>query len=167
MGKIVNGVFYEKKGRDMPTTDQQKDGVKAILSGKYVTRTEALRSVGYKTGPGTFMKSTGVQKYLKMLDVESKRRFNGRGIEDKVVDTYVEGLEATKLYGKNAIKHPDYLARKAFADKIGGMLGIGGTDDGGGDKNQYNFFMFGQEEKQEFNEAFGEFVKNQTKKSST
>ena len=160
------------KGELIPaTTDRQKRGVKNILSGKFKNKKEALMAAGYSDSvarkPADFVRSPSVQKYLQLLDVESRKKFNGQGIEDKVIEVYTEGLSATKLFGKNAKEHPDWLARKAFADKIGGMLGIGGSDQGGGDNNnQYNFFMFGKEEKEEFNEAFGEFVKNHNKSSS-
>lgn len=44
------------------------------------------------------------------------------------VDTYMrklkEGLEATRLYGKSAIEHPDYKARRAYHEVLGEMLGL-------------------------------------------
>lgn len=154
------------------TSRRQKDGVKNILSGKYPSKAKALLAAGYSSAtahkPARFVAMDGVQKYLKKLDKESRRIFDGKGIEDKVIEVYTGGLGATKLYGKNAKEHPDWLARKAFADKIGGMLGMGGSGEGPGtNNNQYNFFMFKNEEKEEFNSAFGGFVKNYFKNSKT
>jgi len=154
-------------------TNRQKKGVANLLSGDYPSKKAALVAAGYTSpasvsrNPATFMRQKGVQKYVKLLDKESRRIFNGQGIEKKVIEVYVAGLKATKLFGKNAVKHPDYLARKAYADRISPMVGIEGGDKGGKDQNQYNFFMFNNQEKNDFNEAFGKFVKNHFKPSGT
>ena len=164
MGKTLKGKLIQE------TTLKQKRGVNNMLSGKFPSKAKALEAAGYSHTiahkPQGFIRSAGVQNYLKKLNIESKRLFDGKGIEDKVIEVYTEGLGATKLFGKKGIEHPDWLARKAFADKIGGLLGMG-TEDKGGDQNQYNFFMFKPQEKEEFNQAFGGFVKNYFKKPKT
>ena len=154
-------------------TNRQKKGVANLLSGDYPTKKAALMDAGYTSkgsvsrNPATFMRQKGVQKYVKLLDKESRRVFNGQGIEKKVIEVYVDGLQATKLFGKNAVKHPDFLARKAYADRISPMVGIEGGDKGGGDQNQYNFFMFSNQEKNDFNKDFAKFVKDRVRPSGT
>lgn len=45
----------------------------------------------------------GVERYFRELD---------------------EGLKATKLYGKDAIEHPDYSSRRKYHEALGQILGV-------------------------------------------
>ena len=158
-------------GGEHETSTRQKRVVDNMLSGDYPSKAKAIKAAGYSDAmahkPARVINSSGVQKYVKKLDKKSRELF-GVSIGDKIVEVYTEGMGATKLFGKNAIEHPDWLARKAFADKIGPMIGLGtGPPEGGGKGNQYNFFMFNQQEKSEFNSAFGKFVKGHFKQPRT
>ena len=158
--------------RVVEPTELQKKGVENIMSGDFQSRPKALEGAGYskkssKKG-SDWVKQAGVHKYVELLDKESIRKYGKEnGIRAKVVEVYVAGLEATKLFGKNAIEHPDWLARKAFADRVAPMLGMGTGAPEPGKGNQYNFFMFDNREKSEFNSAFGKFVKGHFKQSKT
>jgi len=154
-----------RKNKVKPTEKQIK-AINGVLAGKNLS--QAMTGAGYSRKTTShvkqnFIKSRGVAQYLAKMDKESQMRFN-MNLEDKLVSVYVSGLEATKLHGRNAIEHPDWLTRKAFADKIGGMLGMGNRDQEDTTNNQYNFFMFKKEEKEEFNSAFAGFVRGYFKK---
>ena len=157
-----------KKKAEREITLKQMRGVQNIVSGEYPSKAKALQAAGYsaKSGnsmnPKRFLQQDGVKKYIRSLNKESRKIF-GKSIEKKVVEIYVAGMGATKLFGKDAIEHPDWVARKAFADNMASMLGMKG-ETAPQKGNQYNFFMFNQTERDEFNSAFGDFVKGYFKK---
>ncbi|HZX13020.1 MAG: hypothetical protein UV58_C0013G0008 [Candidatus Wolfebacteria bacterium GW2011_GWC1_43_10] len=145
-------------------TPMQKRGVDNILSGKYNAAAPALRDAGYK--PKTvinpqenFFKAQGVGLYLKTLSKVAKKRWNV-SLPDKVALTYLDGLEATKLYGKNAIEAPDYMARKVYADRFAEFFGWTHGDLAPGAKlQQFNFFSVDEKTRNDFNSHFREFLK--------
>ena len=146
---------------DQPTPKQVK-GVDNILSGRYPSPTKALRAAGYgkyvKTGK-EFFKAQGVELYLKTLSKVAKKRWN-YSLPDKVMLTYLDGLEATKLYGKDAEEHPDWLARKAFADRFAEFFGwTRGETSPVGRLQQFNFFSVNEEDRKNFNENFKLFLR--------
>ena len=103
---------------DKPTP-LQKMAVDNILSGKFKTKKAAMLDAGYSEpvsgNPSQQLAHRkGVQAYLKSLGGKAISKW-GMPIEDKVMDVYMEGLDATRLYGKDAIEHPDWGARKSFA----------------------------------------------------
>jgi len=145
-------------------TPMQKRGVDNILSGNYNAAAPALRDAGYKPSTAiksqdNFFKAKGVGLYLKTLSKVAKKRWNV-SLPDKVALTYLDGLEATKLYGKNAIEAPDYMARKAYADRFAEFFGWTHGDLAPGAKlQQFNFFSVSPEERTEFNDKFKDFLK--------
>lgn len=144
----------------------QKRAVENILSGRFKSRAAAMRDAGYSKTTShrpteKLARSKGVQAYLEQLGGEAMKRWN-MSIQDKVMSTYLDGLEATKLVGKNAVEHPDYIARKMFADSFANFFGwqrTGIAMPGGGiQNNQFNFFSLPEPDKQEFNETFKRFL---------
>ena len=146
-------------------TEKQIKAINGVLSGK--NPSQAMTGAGYsrKTTSHTkqnFFHSQGVLQYLAKMDKESLMRFN-MNLGDKLVSVYVGGLEATKLHGRNAIEHPDWIARKAFADKLAEFMGWTKEDKTRTFNNQYNFFAVPLEEREDFNIKFGQFVKDYSK----
>jgi len=152
--------------KEIHPTFMQKTAVDAILSGKSKTVAGGMRLAGYAEptihkSKEDLVKSRGVQEYLKTFSKVSKKRWN-LSIQDKVMATYVDGLEATKLVGKDAVEHPDYIARKMFADKFSEFFGWSKAvmPFGGGqvNNNQFNFFSLPEPEREQFNETFKHFL---------
>ena len=145
-------------------TAMQKQGVDNILSGKYRNFAPALRDAGYTksvaNAPGhNFFNAQGVQLYLKTLSKVAKKRWNV-SLPDKVALTYLDGLEATKLAGKDAIEHPDFATRLTYADRFAEFFGWRQDKPMGNIKNQqFNFFSVDEKERQDFNENFKTFLK--------
>src|SRR3990167_4824318 len=132
-------------------TPLQKRGVDNILSGKYKTYAHALRDAGYAPSVAAhaedkFFKAKGVQLYLKTLSKVAKKRWSV-SLPDKVALTYLDGLEATKLYGKNAVEHPDHAVRLSYADRFAEFFGWRRGEAVGSVKNQqFNFFSVDEKE---------------------
>ena len=121
-----------KGGGDKPTP-MQKQAVDNVISGQFVRKngkpnvSAAMRGAGYAESSvhkatETLGKAKGVQAYLKELGGEAMKRWN-MSVQDKVMDVYLDGLDATRLFGKDAIEHPDHLTRKAFADRFSEFFG--------------------------------------------
>ena len=155
---------YPGRPAEKPTP-MQKAAVDNLLSGEYKAVAPAMRDAGYSKSSSlqshkALIGRRGVQNYIKTLSAKAQKRWNTT-IEDKVLDTYLDGLEATKLYGKNAIPHPDFMARKAFADRFAGFFGW--VREGGlptGSYQQINFFEVAREERRQFNENFKGFLRD-------
>ena len=146
---------------NQPTLKQVK-GVDNVLSGRFPSASQALRAAGYgkhvKPGP-EFFKAQGVELYLKTLSKVAKKRWN-YSLPDKVMLTYLDGLEATKLAGKDAVEHPDWLARKAFADRFAEFFGwTRGETSAVGRLQQFNFFSVNEDDRKNFNENFKLFLR--------
>lgn len=146
---------------DQPTVKQVK-GVDNILSGRFPNSTQALRAAGYgkhiKVGQ-EFYKAQGVELYLKTISKVAKKRWN-YSLPDKVMLTYLDGLEATKLAGKDAVEHPDWMARKVFADRFAEFFGwTRGETSPVGKLQQFNFFSVNEDERKNFNENFEKFLR--------
>ena len=82
---------------------------------------------------------------------------------EKTVDVYMDGLKATKLYGKDAVSHPDYAVRKAYADKLVEFMGWRNSpvsSEAVGNKTQINnFFVTPKAEQENFNRGFKQFMR--------
>jgi len=145
-------------------TPMQKRGVDNILSGKYKTMAPALRDAGYANSVAdapraNFFNLKGVQLYLKTLSKVAKKRWS-LSLPDKVAMTYLDGLEATKLMGKNAIEHPDFAVRLTYADRFAEFFGWKNQQPAPGSKlQQFNFFSVPEEDRKDFNERFKIFLK--------
>jgi hypothetical protein len=127
------------------TTAKNKLAVDLLISGQAKSKKDAIRKAGYSQGSvgdaSRIFKQVGIVKYLQTLDTKAKEKF-GLSIQDKVMSTYFEALDATKLYGKEAVEHPDFGIRIASADrftKFFGWMSIEPTDDSK-QFNQFNFF---------------------------
>jgi len=141
-------------------TEKQRRAVDNIVTGKFKTAPPAMRDAGYtlessKEPDKNLFSRRGVELYLKTLSKVCKNRFN-LSLQDKVMTTYLDGLEATKLYGKNAIEHPDTMARIASADRFAEFFGWkrGVVPTASQQFNQFNFFSIDQEEQKRFNDNF-------------
>ena len=145
-------------------TPMQKRGVDNLLSGKYNAAAPALRDAGYTNSTAirpqdNFFKAKGVGLYLKTLSKVAKKRWNV-SLPDKVALTYLDGLESTKFYGKDAIEAPDNMARLAYADRFAKFFGWISNDLPLGSKvQQFNFFSVDEKTRQDFNENFKVFLK--------
>src|SRR4030042_453388 len=117
--------YHRPKGPG-ETTPKQRLAVDLLISGKARNKSDALRKAGYNRGSvsskSKLFKSVGVLKYLARLDKKSQKKI-GRSIQDNVMGTYFSALKATKLYGKNAIKHPDFRTRIESADCFARLFG--------------------------------------------
>ena len=139
-----------------------------IISGEYKTREGAAIAAGYSPTSARhglakkILESEAVQVYLKKIDKVSREKYHS-SIQDSVMNTYFEGLKATKLFGKDGIEHPDWLARKSFADKFAEFFGwstpFGSPNLHPQGNQQFNFFMFSKEEKRDFNSSFEGFLR--------
>lgn len=101
---ISKDVTSRKKRKRAPTAKELKylEGRKAGLS-----KGEAALAAGYSEN--TSKKSTAKieNNIIDLMDAAGLT-------PSKLLAKVAEGLEATKLYGKNAIEHPDYGARHRF-----------------------------------------------------
>lgn len=159
------------KSYKVKPTEKQIQTVDNIVSGKFKKLAPAMRDGGYSqssslSSQNAFLKRRGVELYLKTLSKLCKRRFN-LSLQDKVMTTYLDGLEATKLFGKDAIEHPDHLTRMSAADRFAEFFGWkrGFMPVAGQQFNTFNFFSVEQEEQKKFNDNFknmlGQFYNGQ------
>jgi len=143
------------------TTIRQKRATDNIMSGEFETEKDALVDAGYSESiaekPYIVKNSEGVAQYLQTFDAKAQVKF-GVSLRSKVQDVLLDGLQATKLYGKDAISHPDYNSRLSYTKVISEMLGILESKDKGG-KTQVNFFMFDDKQRKNFNNVFNSFVR--------
>ncbi len=144
---------------------------------------QAIKQAGYKVGRQRqlkrVMETKGVQHYLKRINQElelenakfekdptKKHKYievrSGESILPRlVIKTYAEGLNATKLYGKNAIAHPDYKTRLLFADRLAEFFVWRKPDEGApapANYNQFNFFSAPQQDREKFGAEFKRFL---------
>lgn len=102
----------------MATTIRQRALAGHLVANSGTSIYKAMVAVGYSPNtartPAKAMKSKGFQDLLKEAGVT----------EDKITQTINEGLNATKLFGKNAVKHPDYAVRHKFMESSLRLLGI-------------------------------------------
>lgn len=149
-------------------TPKQKLAVDLLVSGRAKNLSDAARKAGYSENSALdatrmIVKSSGVQVYLEKLDAISKEKF-GLSIADKVMNTYFEALDATKLYGKNAEEHADTPSRIAAADRLSRFLGweaskLADPNEDGKEYNQFNFFNVNPEKQKLFHENLKSFIK--------
>ena len=151
--------------RKVKPTPKQQIAVDNIVSGKFKSVKGAMVDAGYSEesakNPGVkLLHSRGVEEYLKSLSIKCRQRFK-MGLRDKVMEVYLDGLEATKLYGKDALERPDHLARKAFADKFAEFFGWSRASTlPQGNFNQFNYFSVDEKKRDEFNSNFRDFIKS-------
>jgi hypothetical protein len=143
---------------------KQKLMVDLKLSGRAETITDAARQAGYRDSSlhnvHILTQSVGVRTYLATIDKKSRKRF-GMTLPDKVMNTYFEALDATKLYGKNAVEHPDHKVRIEAADRYAGFFKWKetGIEDKKNEYNQFNFFQTKAEDQEKFHANLKSFIK--------
>ena len=151
--------FQVKKGGPTPL---QKAAIDNMMSGEFKSKQAAMRAAGYSdshsTNPHLLLRAKGSQKYLENFETKALIKF-GMTLESKIQEVYLEGLVANKPYGKKMIV--DYEERRRYAKNISEMLGLLRTKERKGHQT-YNFFMLDSDQKNEFNEAFKEFIKIQS-----
>jgi len=113
--------------RKIKVTEKQMRAVNNIISGNFKSRAEAMREAGYSKTTShrpaeKLFKSKGVDAYIKSLNVTTQKKW-GLSLETKTMEVYLDGLDATKLYGKDGKIHPDYAVRLQFADRFSEFLG--------------------------------------------
>lgn len=147
------------------TTAKQKQAVDNIVSGKFKSVAAAVRDAGYsdkvaKSASQNVLPARGIEVYLELLDKKAQRQFN-LCLKDKVMEVYLDGLDATKRVrvGKRSFMDVDHLARKAFADRFSEFFGWTKETPPQQQAQQYNFFMFSKVKRDTFNEKFKEFLK--------
>lgn len=144
-------------------TNMQKVAIDNLMSGQYKTDKAAIMAAGFTEqsaakGKSMILQTRGAEEYLKNFEAKALIKF-GMTIHSKLQDVYLEGLDADKPWGKNDII-PDYDIRKKYADTIAEMLGIIESRSKK-TAQQFNFFMFGKDERSKFNHLFNQFVRNQ------
>src|SRR3990167_6525182 len=161
---VVQGVFQMPKGGGDKPTPMQRQAVDGVLSGKFKKVRQAMRDAGYTeasvhNADRVIGKAKGVEAYLRELGGEAMKRWH-MSIQEKVMSVYMDGLDAKKLYGKDAIEYPDHLARKAFADRFAEFFGWVQTAQlsPGSRIQQFNFFGIADEKRKEFNTNFNKFL---------
>ena len=158
-----------KKEYNVKPSPRQIQAVDNWVSGKYKSKKAAIIDAGYdeltaNRGDDVF-KRKGAQIYIKTLSVMAKRRFN-MPIANKIMGVYLDGLDATKLYGKDAVEHPDHRTRKEFADRLSELIEFvpttympGSAPQGkGANFNQFNFFSMAEKERENYNNNFKDFL---------
>lgn len=147
-------------------TQLQKRAIDNIVSGRFKSIAEAMREAGYSANTShrpreKLAMSKGVQAYIESLSKVAKKRWN-MSIEQKVALVFLEGLEATKLVGRNAEKvHPDFAVRKIYADSFAKFFGwVQGEVPSGDIHQQFNFFGISEEDRERFNTKFKSFLKD-------
>lgn len=108
-------------------TPLQKRAIDNIVSGRFRSNAAAMRDAGYSRTTSLralekLGRSKGVEVYLKSLGAEALRRWN-MSIQEKVIEVYLDGLDATRLVGRKNIEYPDWKVRLATADKFSEFLG--------------------------------------------
>lgn len=153
-------------------TQMQRQAVDNIVSGKFVKKSgkpdlgKAMRDAGYSQQSSLHPKialaeKKGVQAYVEQLGEKAKTKW-GMSMEDKVMDVYLEGLDAQKPFGKDAVLFPDHPTRKLFADRLAEFMGwvqpiaIMGS---GNKVQNFNFFSLPEQKRQAFNTNFDQFLK--------
>lgn len=147
-------------------TLKQKKAVDNILSGEFRSVAAAMRDAGYSEKSSfnpkhTLANRSGVQEYVESLSRIARKRWD-MSLPDKVMETYLDGLEATKLYTRKAIEHPDYVTRLAFANTIAEFFGWIQSFTSRKKNNIVNFFGTDEKERMHFNKEFSSFTKRQT-----
>ena len=150
-----------RQNRVKPTEKQIK-AINGVLAGKKPT--QAMTEAGYSSKTAShakqnFFQSRGVANYVSKMNKKCREKFE-MNLDEKLVDVYLSGLEATKLHGRKTIEHPDWMARKTFADKLADFMGWTRENKSQTYNNQYNFFLAQKEEREDFNKEFGQFVKS-------
>ena len=108
-------------------TARQKRAIDNILSGGFKTIASAMREAGYSIrsshNPKHILANRrGVQNYIQSLPNTARKRW-GITLQEKVLDVYLDGLDAIKLHGKEGNEHPDYIIRLDYANKISEFIG--------------------------------------------
>lgn len=149
-----------KKGK---TTNLQKRAVDNIMSGEYKSKSAAMIAAGYSKRvsrtPSQVISSPGVQEYLKNFEQKAVVRF-GMSLDQKIMDVYLDGLDADRPLGNLGDIMPDHKVRKDFADTIQESRGMMKSKAKGG--QVFNFFMFDKESRSTFNEVFNSFVREKS-----
>lgn len=147
-------------------TLKQKKAVDNIVSGQFKSIAAAMKDAGYSAVSAShpahaLMDRRGVEVYLEKLDEISQRRFN-LSLRDKVMETYMDGLDATKIarIGKQTLERPDWAVRKSFADKFSEFFGWSKEQVPSETQNQYNFFSVGPSEREAFNQKYKLFLRS-------
>lgn len=146
-------------------TKKQRTVIDSYLKG--LPWTEALRVAGYNESSALhyskkeFLNGKGVQRYISLMGAKAEQRF-GESLPDKVMDVYLEGLEATKAVkvGQQTKEVPDWSARKSFADKFSEFFGWSREQVSTETQNQYNFFSVPKSEQETFNQRYKEYVRS-------
>ena len=145
------------------TTPLQKKGVDNIMSGNYKSKKDAIKAAGMSDttahNPQLFVKQKGVQAYLKTFEQKAVVKF-GMSLDEKIMDVYLDGLDADKPLGKHGEVIQDHKMRKEFADTIQESRGMMKSKQGGAQINY--FFMFDKESRSQFNDAFSEYVRGKS-----
>ena len=152
------------------TTKKQKDAVDNILSGKFVTESgkpnigKAMVAAGYSPSSGRIphhdlAKRKGVQHYLSKLDKKSRKQW-GMSLRSKVAEGYMEGIEADKYVGKDAMRVPDHAVRKSFLDQFAQFFNwIDASEKVQAKFSQYNFFSIDEKRRASLNQNFKDLLK--------
>lgn len=109
-------------------TEKQRKAIDGYLKGRKWT--EALRVAGYSKlsalhySKKEFFNSRGAQKFVTQIDRKAAQRF-GESLPDKVMEGYLDGLEATKSVklGQRLVENPDWVTRKQFLDRFSEFFG--------------------------------------------
>mgnify|MGYP001580598595 FL=1 len=109
-------------------TNKQRAVIDGYLKG--LKWAEALRASGYGESSALhyskreFSNSKGVQEYIGRIGRRAELRF-GESLPEKVMDCYLNGMEATKLVklGQRMVESPDWMTRKQFLDRFAEFFG--------------------------------------------
>ena len=148
-------------------TKKQALVVNNILSGKYKSKAQAMKAAGYSEHSSDNPKHIlsgrkGIESYLETINQTSVNRFK-MPLKNKVMEVFLDGLEANKYYEKSGIEYPDHKLRGEFADRFARFFSwIEGSSESKVNKmQQFNFFNAVPEAEQEkFNGRFKGFLKD-------
>ena len=137
------------------------DGI--VFEGK--SARQSMRDAGYSDHSADYPKHTlgereGVRRYLMTLDKKALKRF-GMSLKDKVMEVYLEGLEAETPMDKFGMRYADHKNRGEFADRFARFFGW--AEQPGQSQvsklQQFNFFAVDRQEQDQFNSRFNTFLK--------
>lgn len=144
-------------------TNKQVAAINGIIEGK--SAGVAMRDAGYSRVTAlnprqNLVGTSGAKAYLQKLDKLSYRKYK-LNLADKLADTTLNGLEATKLFGKDAIEHPDWSARALFVKMLNEIAGVTKPQEISVNNRQFNFFKVSEGERTEFNNKLKDFLRKQ------
>ena len=152
-GRVAYGpTLMQKKAVD-GIINEGKSAYRAMVDAGY------SKSVADKPKP-RLAERDGVKIYLQTLEQKALKRFK-MSLKDKVMETFLNGIDANKYYERTGVEYPDHKTRGEFADRFARFFGWveNAHEEKVSKLQQFNFFAVPPEEQTKFNGRFQKFIK--------